>query len=454
MRKGSRSFRWMGLILVLAVGLMAPAFADPALAAAKTPSQVTGVGIGSVKTTSFKITWNKAKNGKKYQVQWKRASAKKWTAPGKTLSSRSFTLQKLAAGTKYQVRVRAVNGTKKGKWSKIAAKTTLTVPAKVTGVRISNVKTSSFKVTWNKAKYAAKYEIQLKRAGAASWPSKSFTAKTNAFTYEKLGSGVKYQVRVRGVNGTRKGPWSALATGTTKQIVPPDAPRSVYTAASYNSSMVLKWDEVDGATGYHVLVRINDSPADTVLDKTVTSNTVEVDGLCNETSYIVNVWALKDKTPSKTCAEAFLRTGNDLVDTGYMRYETYWFKQYGDEDRFPKIYYSDPLYPNDAGMIFPNIYTDNFEIIGGTLEQYDAGENLSREIGNTILKVGDEFTTLSEETGTIKSIELRVQTDSASDPEDPEISGYLMWMTVSVPVELEDGRTEMVDRYVNMEWTL
>ena len=89
----------------------------PAYAAAKTPAKVAGVKATATSASSIKITWKKAKNAKKYQVY--RATSKKGKYKKvKTTTKESFINKHLKSGKKYYYKVRAINGKKKGKFSK------------------------------------------------------------------------------------------------------------------------------------------------------------------------------------------------------------------------------------------------------------------------------------------------------------------------------------------------
>ena len=76
--------------------------------------------IKSAKRTTKKkatVVWKKAKNAKKYKVAYKKAGAKKWTY--KTTSKTKIVLKKLNAKKKYKVKVMAINGSAKSKYSKV-----------------------------------------------------------------------------------------------------------------------------------------------------------------------------------------------------------------------------------------------------------------------------------------------------------------------------------------------
>jgi hypothetical protein len=86
-------------------------------------------------------------------------------------------------------------------------------PAKVKGVKAAQVTdTMNVKVTWKKAKNAKKYQVKV--------GSKTYTTKKKTYTVKNLAEGT-YKVKVRGVNGKKKGKWSATKTVEVKQVTPP-----------------------------------------------------------------------------------------------------------------------------------------------------------------------------------------------------------------------------------------
>ena len=85
-----------------------------------TANTIAKVKIKSAKVTkkkSVKVTWKKAAGTKKYQVQYSLNKKFKKSKTKKT-GKLSIVLNKLAGGKKYFVRVRGINGSDKGPWSK------------------------------------------------------------------------------------------------------------------------------------------------------------------------------------------------------------------------------------------------------------------------------------------------------------------------------------------------
>lgn len=84
--------------------------------APKKIAKVTGVKVKSVKKKTIKVTWKKAKNAKKYQIK---VNNKTYNA---TKTSRKIKNKKFKKGKKVKVKVRGINGSKKGAWSKTVKK--------------------------------------------------------------------------------------------------------------------------------------------------------------------------------------------------------------------------------------------------------------------------------------------------------------------------------------------
>ena len=115
----------VGVSVVLAASL---AIAAPATAQAKTvkkPAKVKKPTVSKVKSTSFKVSWKKAKRAKGYQVKIIKGSK---TVKTITVKKKYCYATGLSAKTTYKVKVRAYNksGKKKkyGKWSAVRKVTT------------------------------------------------------------------------------------------------------------------------------------------------------------------------------------------------------------------------------------------------------------------------------------------------------------------------------------------
>jgi|GEM_PF-3548083 len=107
-------------VLIAAVfavtALMLPAEAEPAFAAkAKKPARVK-ITTAKLSGTKIIVRWKKAARAKKYQV-WRKIGAAKWRRV-KTQKARVYRF-KAAKGKVYRIKVRGVNGKKRGRFSAV-----------------------------------------------------------------------------------------------------------------------------------------------------------------------------------------------------------------------------------------------------------------------------------------------------------------------------------------------
>lgn len=84
----------------------------------KTPGRVKLKSVKNSKRKIVVIKYRRVRNAKKYQIQYaKNRKFKK--AVIRNTKKLTFTIRKLQKGKKYYIRVRGINGDKKGKWSKV-----------------------------------------------------------------------------------------------------------------------------------------------------------------------------------------------------------------------------------------------------------------------------------------------------------------------------------------------
>ncbi|MBQ3136387.1 MAG: fibronectin type III domain-containing protein [Clostridia bacterium] len=115
---------------------------------------------------------------------------------------------------------------------------------KVSGVKVSANKTTSFEVKWSKVKGAESYEVYYSTDGK-KWSCVK-TSKNKA-TVKGLKPGIKYKVKIRAVAGACKGSCSSVLSTATK---PATVSLSKVTAGK--NQLTANWKTVSGATGYEV----------------------------------------------------------------------------------------------------------------------------------------------------------------------------------------------------------
>ena len=173
------------------------------------------------------IKWDKAKRATKYQVAYKEEAAKAWKY--KTVKSTSLKIQdynykskNLSPNTICRVKVRAINKTKKGNWSKVVRFRTRAVeyaqPGDVEGLKVIEKCEysdgySPIVLKWDKAENAEKYEIAYTN-GHVDWAS--IESNTNTAKVVELNPYCKYEFKVRAINGDKIGNWSESIKAMTR----------------------------------------------------------------------------------------------------------------------------------------------------------------------------------------------------------------------------------------------
>ncbi|MGN1443885.1 MAG: fibronectin type III domain-containing protein [Acutalibacteraceae bacterium] len=160
------------------------------------PPAVTGIKASGITTSSVKLSWNAASGAKYYKIEQYNSSTKKWAAI-KTVSSTSYTVTKLTAGTIYYFRITAIDSTKKisGKASSTFKTSTLTAAPTI---KLASTKSKTATVSWNSVKGAKSY-IVYQSSDGKTWTKAATTAKTS-YTITNLTGGKRIYVKVRAGN--------------------------------------------------------------------------------------------------------------------------------------------------------------------------------------------------------------------------------------------------------------
>lgn len=177
----------LALMLCLVFSMAAP------VSAASKLSKPTNVKATlSAKYTS-KISWNKVKNAKSYEVYYSVNGAKYKKLA--TTKKATVTQKKLAAGKTYSYKVRAINGKQKSTYSTVKTlKTIGSTSPKLVVTAYNNVDDANkAKLKWNKVKNATGYYVYKK-----SEDNYELVKKTTALIYKdpdgELGTKYTYKV--------------------------------------------------------------------------------------------------------------------------------------------------------------------------------------------------------------------------------------------------------------------
>ncbi len=233
------------------------------------PGQPDAPEISNVKQTSFRVTWTAPAAGSSaitgYGLQYKLTSeadsayadakpTKRGTITGYNVVNRNG--QSITAGTSYDVRVRAKNAEGWGPWSDAATAVTAspappaTAPGQPDAPEISNVKQTSFRVTWTAPAAGSSaitgYGLQYKLTSEAdsAYVGATPTKKGTSTGYnvvnrrsQSITAGTSYDVRVRARNAEGWGAWSDPSTAVTASPDPPANNPPVFASSTLEVSV-------------------------------------------------------------------------------------------------------------------------------------------------------------------------------------------------------------------------
>lgn len=189
----------------------------------------------NITTTSTKSTitlnWEPVKGAAGYDVEV-------YGSPEDNSDATSYTQHDLQPNSQRTYRVRAKNTSGAGQWSELAVESTL--PDSALNMKVLS-SYDEIKVTWDAQAGAASYELETDG-------SKIIELDKNEYLHSNLKPNTTHTYRARPRNENGTGEWSELVTGATLPSVPAD----FAVAKVSGNSITLKWDSVEGASGYDI----------------------------------------------------------------------------------------------------------------------------------------------------------------------------------------------------------
>ena len=207
------SHRIIHLLLIAMIAVFAISFIavnSPSSAAPK-PAQVKGLKVIWVDDYSFSMEWKDAKNAELYQVQYKKASARKWINLG-LFTEDYYDFEVPKCDTKYYVRVRGYNDGRYGSWSSVkSAHTTIEKPMAIWCTHIDD---SSIEVQWAPSKGAKEYRLTWDDMTEDILGTKIVKKTQTSYRVTGLAPSCGYSFKVQAKNGKKKSNQVLVDTGT------------------------------------------------------------------------------------------------------------------------------------------------------------------------------------------------------------------------------------------------
>ncbi|WP_019146107.1 fibronectin type III domain-containing protein [Aeromicrobium massiliense] len=241
--------RTSAVLGILAAIVTATLVAAPAQAASKTPAKVGWAKVSAAKPTSFTVSYASASRAKRYQVQWSTRST--FAGAGSTTrSQRSALVQKLRPGTRYYVRVRGVNGSKRGRWSPTAVgQTAITTPLKGIRVDREDFDGRSIRVRWDRATNVTGYELKWSTSRQMT-SARYRTVTTTSAWISGVTPGRTLYLQVRARKGALADGWSTVRDVALRARRPASFPSgsSAFAVRPAANGVTVTWSKTADST--------------------------------------------------------------------------------------------------------------------------------------------------------------------------------------------------------------
>ncbi|XP_074490158.1 phosphatidylinositol phosphatase PTPRQ [Sebastes fasciatus] len=274
-----------------------------------TVSQYTKPGeIGeptvSTKTSSISLNWTSPPGEVfKYGVEWTSDGA-----PIKIFTYDTFAvLSDLIPGTRYTISVIAVARDNQTEGNRRTF-TSVTKPALVGNLSITEITTSSVSLDWTKPEgNATSYTVQW-TAGENTF---SNTTTETSFTINGLIPGYQYNITVAAVavNSSNKGQETFTSTFTSSVVfLEPNPVLNLVAIPKSTTSVNVKWSEPQGAQMYYTYLVQTYSTTGALFNITVSNNSTDVPDLEPGTRYNINVTTIAATGSESTVEQTFSYT--------------------------------------------------------------------------------------------------------------------------------------------------
>ena len=274
-------------------------YVDKAAADTEAPTAPTEVTATDITTTTAKVTWTASTDNVGVTGYNVYVNDSETPVNGETLvTGTEYALESLTAGTEYKVTVKAVDAAGNVSEGAVYAFTTKTekdteAPSAPTNVVVTDVTTTTAKVTWNEATdnvAVVGYNVYLNEKKI-----NETLITTTEYDLTALTEETNYSVKVTAVdaakNESERSEAAAFTTLKTQDTEAPSVPAGVAASDVTQTGAKITWtasaDNV-GVAGYNVYV--DETKVNT--DKLVEGLELELTGLTPDTEYTVTVSAV------------------------------------------------------------------------------------------------------------------------------------------------------------------
>ena len=203
--------------------------------------------------TSVTLKWDKASGATGYEVFQQNPSTKKYVRIA-VAASNEYTVQNLNENTGYVFAVRAYaknDSVSYGEAAYLSVKTAKRGLAKVSNLRLDAFNEKAYRIRWDAVDGAAGYQVAVYDNAAKKWKLLGATSKTYA-TLNAADRNANYRYTVRSYIKTSDGYAFGPLADPIYAFAKPSTPTGLQGAANSSGGISLKWNKINGVTGYEV----------------------------------------------------------------------------------------------------------------------------------------------------------------------------------------------------------
>ncbi|WMJ85922.1 fibronectin type III domain-containing protein [Anaerocolumna sp. MB42-C2] len=270
----------------------------------------------SKNTTSITLSWGPVSRATSYYV-YRATSVSGPYSKITTSATSSFTNTKLANGTTYYYKVKAVNSSGTSPFSSVIKATvgskssSLSAPGGLTAAADSDTQIS---LKWSSVTNASYYYIYRATSSSGTY-SKIATSIVTNYTDKNLDDDTTYYYKIKAANSSLESDYSAVKYVSTGDGSDSDSdnPDNLIAYSEEDDEITLEWDEVDDADSYNIY-RATSSSGTYSLIANVNGTDYTDDNLSKNKTYYYKIKSVDGSNTSAYSSIAHATTGDDSVN--------------------------------------------------------------------------------------------------------------------------------------------
>jgi fibronectin type 3 domain-containing protein len=301
---------------------------------ARTPDTPTNLVVSNIVSNGFRLAWTApaysgGRDINNFTVEYSTDNGETWrSAKSVTSTSLSFNVTTEAPGTRYLIRVSAVNviGASEFLTGEVTTLSTLSTAPRT--LSASSVTSNSLTLSWllptsNGGADITDYKVEFSSNNGVSWNEISHEASNSlGFNVTGLANNRSYQFRVSAINEIGAGPASDTVTATTPATVP-SAPRNISSSSVLANSATISWVSPSDNGGLNITDYKVETSRDgtnwTAITRAASANTnINLTGLAPATNYLARVSALNSEGVSDTTRVIFTTLATVPTEPGTL----------------------------------------------------------------------------------------------------------------------------------------